>query len=431
MEKIRLSLIELLLLATMCGKIYFLFGFSAGTHLPQAPALIIAIREVTLLSLIVALSYFSGVQNFLSLSKTSIVRLFLLLFMLGLAVSLIHILQAKETLTILQHYLRNNILVSIVFPLSFLFFSQNKYFSFRKVVLIFAIINVATSIFQLFFLRNLMWVTRPTGLIGDPLINSSFILISFFFLIQKQIDFSKKIITYAFITTSIFILYAASSISALFAWGAAMAVSSYVKHRRPTEFKKGKTNWLDKVKTLTICFFLFLAIYQTPIIRNNLQIDTQIEQKIHSIISFFYCKENCDQPHGSITGRMLSYRMGLDHCGKGVLQCLAGDYLSPEYSRLDATWSSLLINWGLVYAVLYYFIFFILPLKKIFTIKSWTMELQFACFVFFFYWAFSIFNCVFYKYPLNVLFYMCTAQLLANTTYFETLKSTNPRPKQE
>ncbi len=406
----------------MCGKFYFLFGFSSGSHLPQAPTVFMLFRELTLFSLLTTLSCSLTRQSIFDLSKISFLRFYSLLFVAGIIVSTIHFINTKDTITVLQHYIRNNVFVSIIFPTSFLFFAHNKSFSFRKVVLTFAIINVAISIFQLLFFRNLMWATRPTGIIGDPLINSAFILISFFFLIQNQDDFAKKIINYTFITSSICVLYAASSISALFAWGSAIAASSFIKHQISIQFKNAHTNWLRKMKMLTICFLLFVAVYQIPIIRSNLKIDTQVEQKIHSLISFLYCKENCDQPHGSISGRMLSYQLGIDHCKKGLSQCLVGDFLSSKYSRLDATWSSLLINWGLIYTVLYYIVFLVAPLKKICSIKFWTLELQFASFVYFFYWAFSLFNCVFYKYPLNVLFYMCTAQLLAYEFDFKNFK---------
>jgi hypothetical protein len=105
--------------------------------------------------------------------------------------------------------------------------------------------------------------------------------------------------------------------------------------------------------------------------------------------------------------------MAIDLCVTKPWVCVVGDQASSSYHRLDSTWASLVMNWGSLFTILYFWLFLFWPMKIIWQnrAKIQSREQQICILVFIFFWGFSIFNTGIYKYPLNILFYWVTAQI--------------------
>jgi hypothetical protein len=384
MAAFRFSKMELFFLLALCGKLYFLFGFLPGSHLPAAPIWIIGLRDVFLI-LFLSFGLVTALKKTVHFPLERTKPLFFYLAS-ALVIALLHLFLVKDLETFFQHYIRNAWIPILVIPFSLFLLEKHPQFSLKKVILTFSFFNIVASILQILFFRDLMWQTRPTGIVGDPLISSAFILLSTFFL-----SFSDWRSYLALILGAV-VIYASSSISAFLAWVSALLAISFL-FRNSLSTKKA-------LVTVALIFGTLGGFYASDSLARNWGLIDGFDSKISALAS---------GEHWSVSGRILSNLAPFKMCTESFRRCIFGDLLSEEYHKVDATWASLTLNWGVFIAALYFIVFLVLPFKIIYKSKDRNQQYQFAVLVFFFYWAFSFFNSVPYKHPLNILFYFCLA----------------------
>lgn len=408
----RWNLLELSFLIALCGKWYFLFGYIPDTRTTTAPLWAVFTRDLFLFSfLTIAFWKFRselwGPRQ--KIFSDRFLKVFSAVFIFGFLIGLLHLANAKSFETFGQHYLRNVLFPSLTVLLAAPIFMRGENFDFRKVIGTFALINVVISLLQIFFWPQMMWVTRPTGMLGDPLLCSGFLLLACPFLPFKnwrQSGFSLGVLA-----LGAYVLFAASSLSAVLSWFAASILVVALSFRGLQ-----LRNWRNLLKPLLIAgisLFILGTLLSSDALTDRLSPNHRIDQKTAALLSSFFCDEDeCENQHWSVKGRLISNRQGLEFCQDNPAFCTVGDLKSPHYYRVDSTWSSLTLNWGFVFMLAYHLLFFVWPLKQIFTLRTWSTELRFSALVFFFYWIFSLMNAVFYKYPINILFYICVAHIL-------------------
>ncbi|MEZ0391135.1 MAG: hypothetical protein ACAH59_02895, partial [Pseudobdellovibrionaceae bacterium] len=235
---------------------------------------------------------------------------------------------AKGTMEILQHYFRNALLPALTFPLALLFFQTRKIeFRLDRIFLILGFITLSLSWLELIWFRNLMWQTRPTGVFGDPLINSGFLL--FFSL---SLIFSKMHPLFKFLSllVTVWILFAASSVSAFLGFTLSITATFWLfwSRQRPLVIEV-----LKKQKRILLAFLglLIVTAVSIPWIEAKFQITTGFVEKAESLWTSVFCEENCGAIHTSVSERIASNRMAFDLCRSSISRCLIGDTQSAKY----------------------------------------------------------------------------------------------------
>lgn len=404
---LNLPLTMLLVLAVLLSKFYFLWGFQLHTHLPAANISLVLVRDLILFSFYGYLIYKIKWKN---VKIDLLGKLVVGLLLWGLAIACIHLSYGKAIEEIAQHYFRNLLIPILSFPLFYWFLETNSDEKSKiadhlhSVMIAFGVINLIFCYLQIFMFPHLMWETRPTGILGDPLINSCFLLIMLWALFKTENSPATKIFM-IFITG--FILFSGSSISAITAFLIAVFF---------TTLKSARYAGAGKLFTKRNLIGFFLLGCLVAILFSNLhrqlKLSYGVTEKIESFWNSMSCTENCEIDP-SIKGRIISYKFTINMCKNDSRACLLGDIFSNKYFKLDSTIASIIANCGVIFGLLYSGLFFLLPMLKIErrTIMKYNLDLLFGVYVLF--WAFGLFNTSIYKYPLNILFYLCLATMFS------------------
>lgn len=386
----------------LCGKFYFLLGFVPGSRQPIAPPSVIMMRDLLLIIFLGGCFWFGRSQIW---AQRKQMFWFFVFLITALIFAGFQFTGEKKAMEILQHYLRNALLPLLAFPAGYFVFSRFENLRFQKAISAFAVINIILGVVEIFWRKDLMWVTRPTGILGDPLLCSAFLLLGVGALNFRGLG--TKTLSLALIVSGSMVLFAASSLSAWVSWGLAVLAIGWMAWRRGQN-----PVWLKALGIFIFAAIVLLAVSQSSYMSQYMSNADRLDQKAERLKDSLLCLgSECKASHRSVSDRIYSNRLPFEKCAEDLSICLLGDLKGPKYHRVDSTWSSLTINWGLTVMLLYYFVFALYSWRKIISIKNWNSEIQLCVLVFFFYWGFSVMNTVIYKYPLNVLFYLCVAKL--------------------
>ena len=218
-----LQLFCLPLLILLCSKYYFLFGFFPGTWRPIAPTWLVLTRDFIFFGFLswgfFQISSLGIKKNFgqVWLENLRAIKTFYILLSFACLAIIIQLFGIKTLAEISQHYVRNAFLPILIFPMVLLYAgAYPKLLDLLPTFRIFMFLSVIVSLLQIFIWHDLMWINRPTGLMGDPLLNSVFILIGLL-----SFEFEKTVQRTLFailILPAGFVLYQANSLSAVFAF---------------------------------------------------------------------------------------------------------------------------------------------------------------------------------------------------------------------
>jgi hypothetical protein len=386
----------------ICSKFYYLFGVN-DFNKPVAPNAVILLRDVISFSFL----FFFGWH----LRKTIFQeRLFWSLFGAGLAVSLIQFFWMKDLVTWGQHYFRNILLPLLFYPIFLNLFRQQIKLSIRPIFIWLFAVNIFLSYAQFYFSKGFI---RPTGIFGDPIINSVFVLLGF---ISVALSRGKISILIASILLVPMIQYL-SSLSALISiiLGAA------------TVFLISKNQWLEyfqknlKKAVLTtlgsLCLIVFLA-WITQITHQK-SVNGAASEKAQALFNSAFCKEEGCQ-HWSYQGRIESNLRPFRLCRESWVSCLIGNVQTPNYERIESTWGSLVANWGAIFCIIYLFWIFvhILKAQKVpMDLSTSDPDLIFWQMIFYSGLYFCLFNTVPYKFPINIVWYASMAFIAAQSQH--------------
>jgi hypothetical protein len=383
----------------LTSKAYFLYGYFHGTWRPNAPFALVLTRDLVLVSFMAALVYFFAktdpagrlrrfYQDHKSLSQT-----FLLFSVAALAVLATQLFGEKTLTQISQHYGRNILVPVAVFVAACLAISSGAQIYLKPALKYFAVLNVALSILQIYFFKDLMWINRPTGILGDPLLNSAFILLGLL-CFDWQKSFDRKAF-WIFLFPAAYVLSQASSLSAILAIiGSCLLVYGWSTKRNKQIIGVGAA-----LGTILILAFSFM-----PQTAHREGADAGVVAKVSAMLS---------GNHYSVQGRIQSNLYPINLCAENPGKCILGDP-DEKYHLLDSLWASMLVNWGAIFTIAYLWIFLVVPIQRFRKLKG--AENDFAKVIFYFYWIFSLFNMAAYKYPLNILFYLAVAQIFVGTS---------------
>lgn len=403
--------LSFLILAVLFSKFYFLWGFIPGTKTPLAPMYLVAIRDLIFLFFLSFLIFSTGVQNFF---KSRIIRdpVWVIFHILFGALLLWEFSGPKTPFEILQHYIRNFYLPAWSLLVFHIYLEHNSSTRIEEIVghltqalKYFALVSIVMSLLQLAFFPKMMWESRPTGFLGDPLLNSCFIFLGISALLSSRSPIAWKAL-WTFL--SLIVLYKAFSMSAILAFILAMILSGLFSQNYRQAFRLFiSAHW----KKLGVVFIVMGALLITQLQKSELtQSQDATTRKIQSVWDSITCSKDCGEVHPSIEGRLRSYAAITRVCSANPMHCLLGDREHPFYYRVDSMYSSLIINYGFIFFAIYLYLFLGLPLKSLY--KSQSTEVFLLTGIFFLYWIFGVFNTSFYKYPLNIVFYLSSALLL-------------------
>lgn len=330
---------------------------------------------------------------------------FIFLLAVGFSVSLFHLAESKSFSEWAQHYLRNTLLPMLFYPVGFAFFKSKKNLPIAKVLMLAAILNILVSMLQLQFFPHAMWgEVRPTGLIGDPLILTLFILFGLF-------AFSKSSwwILLSLLVAGGMILIFSSSLSALVSFGFGLVISAglIIRSQKISFFKliPSAGAAIGGVAILIgLCFLLPSHVAS--------QKDMLIP-KAKALWSSVFCEEgqSCEQ-HYSYVGRIQSNRLAIELCTQSWKGCVLGDYQQPSIKKVDSTFASLILNWGLIFTLIFT-AWVLWHVRLTWLLSQIQGQIDFETgiwlLIFFSSLAFGLFNTLVYKYPLNILFYLAMA----------------------
>jgi hypothetical protein len=380
----------------LCSKFYYLFGIEKANQ-PMAPVAIILLRDIICLGFLVCFGWVTRKSFFQT-------RLLWGLFLSGVIFSLIQLLVAKDLVTWSQHYLRNILIPLLFYPVFRGLFQQRIEISVRPVLIWLFGINIFLSYAQIFFSKGFI---RPTGLFGDPIINSVFLFWGFIALALSRGKISILLASILLIPLIQFL----SSLSALLSVIlGALTVFLISKKHWLRDLKKN----LKHVMALVIgglCLITFLTwITQVTHQQNS---DEEASEKAQALFNSVFCKQEGCQ-HWSYRGRIESNLRPYRLCRENIASCFLGNIQTPNYEKVESTWGSLVANWGVIFCFLYLFWIFIhlLKAKKVLvTTSEFDSDLTFWLLVFFSVFFLSIFNTIPYKYPINIMWYASMAFL--------------------
>jgi hypothetical protein len=391
----------------LMSKFYFLWGMQEGGKNPAAPLVVVLMRDILYYSFLFFCLWSVNLTNLLSLflKKFKTEALFLSLFVI---ICWLQWDGPKSTKEFVQHYLRNFLGSALAYFVFSIFLE--KTINTRQVIaraiekplVLFAGLSITMSILQLIFFPYMMWERRPTGFLGDPLLNSCFILIGLW-LGRSRIK--QLSIRWIFLAFGAFVVYQAASLSALLAFFLAIIIEKFTA----TNFQallKDKSFIKKAALSFVIGGIITLVTLSGP---RSLERDSPLE-KINSFWHTLTCEENCTQVDPSIRGRLMSYQVAYDFCLASPAQCLMGNRDSSKFLRVDSIISALILNFGLIFTVFYFYLFFVKPMAVL-IVRPETRQGIFAI-IFYVYWIFGLFNSSIYKYPLNIIFYISVCMIL-------------------
>jgi hypothetical protein len=246
---------------------------------------------------------------------------------------------------------------------------------------------------------------RPTSFFGDPIINSMILLWGL----------GSVLITYPFYYGLLAILLVFPLIQLMASLTATM--SAVLACISILIFSPVRIYFIRNIRMLISSILLVFGVYFA---NNHLNWANSIHfadmtQKVYTIRENIECSGRfCHKVHWSLEGRVLSNLKPLEVCQDNIWKCFIGDYSSAKYLRLESTWGSLAVNFGVIFFVFYLTwilqhvfkksnsIAFNDELQKDFFI--WTLIFYSSCF-------FALFSTIVYRYPVNILFYTSMAYI--------------------
>lgn len=402
-----LKSISILTILILAGRFYYLLGFT-GHLKPTAPVFLIMLKDpftllLTSLGLLLPPSELPG----------WIRKLFYWAVGILLVIILAHF-SAKSLWDWIQHYWRNVFLIFMLFPVYLRAFSQGEKFNYIQAFSIFAFLNIAAAIIQnLFFPEGMLDHVRPFGLVGDPISLSALTII----LIPVIIFYFKPLWAVAISAFLVgHVLNLGASVSACFS-----ASVTYLGLFLLMLVNKELRSFLWNLRLKIVTFLLLFMIgFSLP---SRTHDDLQGRVKVSFI--FLAAKildreikfENQDeiQKFGSLSsGRNRSFalsskNLSLDQFLEDPLPLLLGDIHTDVYQRLDFNPGVILLNWGLIACLFFYFAYIALIYKCISVISRNLIVLQkkvtliFAMNGLVLIFILGFLNTIWYRTPLNMV----------------------------
>jgi hypothetical protein len=379
-----------------CAKFYYLFGVTDYLH-PNAPMLVIFVRDFFVLSFLAFFGWkvrkhLKG-QNF-----------FWVLFGIGIAISFLHFGFGKDFQTWGQHYLRNALLPMLFYPVAVGLILNGEKIQITKVMQLVFWMNLLANYFQII---GGGFSGRLSGLFGDGILNTSFLL----FGLSAVVLSSTSGISAVAIFASLPVIHAANSISAIFSFaiGAAFLLVQY----RLQVLEKLQKGWRLFIVASFCILLMFFVIEKIGTMNGQVGVITKIS---YFKDSFFCVDTNCWR-HWSYQGRIDSNLRPIELCRDDSLACVLGNFKSSLYERVESTWASLMVNWGLIYTMLFStWVFRHLWWSFHSTQKQGPNADNEILWRWMFYSILiqAVLNVIIYRFPLNVLFYLCLAYFSAS-----------------
>lgn len=165
----------------LCGRFYFVFGFT-GMLKPIAGYSVIFFRDVLFLFL-VAITGYLYLKDFRELFNRYKVAVIGLAVLFASIVALHAISKPYEILA--QHYVRNIFLYTLMIPVVAILL-KNRKINIHIILNSFLLVNLIFSVVQLIWLPGAMLdESRPLGVVGDPIVSSLF---NYFFIFKMLFE---------------------------------------------------------------------------------------------------------------------------------------------------------------------------------------------------------------------------------------------------
>jgi hypothetical protein len=378
----------------VCSKLYYLFGTDAGNK-PIAPMGIILLRDLFSVG-------FLGLFGWLTRKTLFQDRLFWGLFLFGFLISLLQLTVAKDLATWSQHYIRNIMLPMLFYPVFRGLFQLKAQIQIRSLLIWIFGIGICLSYAQVFFTKGFV---RPTGIFGDPIINSMFLFWGF---ISVALTRGKISILLASVLLIPMVQYL-SSLSALISVILGAATIFLISENQWLEYcqkNKKKVLW-SLLGGLVLAAFLGWVTSMT----HQQNSDQSASEKAQALFNSAFCKQEGCQ-HWSYKGRIESNLRPLRFCKADPVACFTGNIREASYERIESSWGSLVVNWGIIFCIVY-FVWAFRHLRSSRSIKlnlthidpdliTWHL-IFFSCLIF------CLFNVLPYKFPVNILWYASMA----------------------
>ncbi|MFZ4403295.1 MAG: hypothetical protein ACOYOK_04265 [Pseudobdellovibrionaceae bacterium] len=377
----------------LCGKFYYLLGVIDYT-IPTAPIWMILVRDVITIGFLVIFGLYA--KNYVSK-----INLFGFVLAFGLGISLIHLSNTKDIAVWSQHYIRNALIPLIFYPVALGLFMGQIRIRIRTILSTIFCLSVAISYLQVYLSYPVL--IRPISFFGDPIINSMILLWG---LGSVLISYSSYLGLLA-IALILPLLQLMSSLTTLLSAILACLVIIIISPLR--------VFFIKNIRLLIINLILGLIIYFASSHLNwtNNKQFSDITQKVFTVKENLQCTgASCSYMHWSLKGRIVSNLKPIEVCKNDFIKCIIGDFSSSKYFRLESTWGSLAINFGVIFFI-FYFIWVLRHLLKPAQLDNLNTEEQKDCFIWYLILYssgfFALFSTITYRYPINVLFYSSMA----------------------
>lgn len=383
----------------LCAKFYFLWGMTDMPR-PDAPLAVILIRDLIVFGFL----FYFGTKVF---RQSLGLKFFWGFWVFGLVISLFHLSMDKSWAIWGQHYLRNVLVPLLFYPVFYGLFKNKIQIPIHKILVCIFLITASISIFQLVYLR----MTRPTGIFGDPIINT--MMLSWGFL--AVLSFAKKRFYIPALILLLPVLFFSSAVSALFSVCAGGLMQIGLNYKM---WKDSRRKIFSQVAVGSIIIFGCFWLLSEFALKNKLQNNSDaLFVKSSAIFDAITCEgENCNTTHWSYRGRIWSNKRPIELCQQDTFFCLFGQYKNPMHIRLESTWGFLAVNWGMIFCLLFvYWIFshFRNFRQDLLCVSEDKNICHLWSVIFFSSLFFLIFNTIVHKYPVNILFYASMAYLQA------------------
>ncbi|PIS12072.1 MAG: hypothetical protein COT73_00280 [Bdellovibrio sp. CG10_big_fil_rev_8_21_14_0_10_47_8] len=390
----RLASVGIFLL--LCAKFYYLMGVTVGPT-PAAPVGLVLVRDFITFGFLVFFGFW-GLIHFPNK------RLFWSLWFWGLFIGLLQYTLNKDLPTFAQHYFRNVLVPLLFYPVLLGLFRAGVKISIRPILIAIFTISVALSYLQIWKSAT---VDRPTGLFGDPIINTLILCWG----LSSVVMLERKFLSIFCLALLVPLIQYMSSFSALigFLLGGLTVLWQYRRHCY--------VYWKAHQKMLTIFIGTVVAlVLLTNKVVEQIQPEASsvAENKFEQLYQSVFCQDAACQ-HRSYRGRIKSNLRPFELCSDDPLSCLIGNRKTAAYERIESTWASAVTNWGIIFCGLYFA--WILTHLKLFrrlrlgNAQKLDKDILIWSLIFFSSIYFSFMNTLIYKFPINVLFYISMAYI--------------------
>jgi len=377
------------------AKFYYIWGLTQWPQL-DAPVWMVAIRDVITCGFLI---YF-GLQV---RSKLLHSKLFWLIWIFGLLISLFQLAVAKDFSTWFHHYFRNVLIPLLFYPVVLGLFQSQVLLKLRSIFPWVFAVNLTVSYIQAFGMEV---IDRPRGLFGDPLLNS---MVLFWGLVAVILWHRKHIAWIAGIALIPLLQYLSSLSSIVSILLAALTVG-FISRRQWLHIYRTNQKRLLVISVIVVALFISLSWMVRQPRPTGYEMTSQKFQMLYQSLN---CKDaSCQQ--WFLKGRINSNLRPFEICKQDLTSCLFGNRLTGQYERLDSTWASLVANWGAIFCLLYFVwlaFHFKIPSHLSWDLTENGKQHVFWSLVFFSSFYYCLFNAVIYKYPVNIMLYFSMAYL--------------------